>query len=249
MFLKQHFYHQHIRKAIIAFGTIFNQLTVERKNSAGEVAQSIRVPLAYGPKDKFLARVAAVPGNDPASVAITLPRIGFEITGLQYNPQQKLNILTKNIAVGVGDDADKVRVQYTSTPYTLSISLFIVTKNQDDGLQIIEQILPTFTPEYTLSVNAVPDMGVVIDVPIVLNSIQVQDEYDGDFQTRRSVVHTLNFQMKLNLFGPMSNQAVIGTVYANVGQNENFANANRVYTAEGDVTTATVTTEDWTSNF
>lgn len=139
MFLKQHFYHQHIRKAIIAFGTIFNQITVERRNSAGEIAQSIRVPLAYGPKDKFLARIAAVPGNDPASVAVTLPRIGFEITGLQFNPQQKLSVLQKNIAVGVGDDPDKVRIQYTATPYTLSISLFIMTKNQDDGLQIIEQ--------------------------------------------------------------------------------------------------------------
>jgi hypothetical protein len=175
MILKQHFYHQHIRKAIIAFGTIFNQLTVERKNSAGEVAQSIRVPLAYGPKDKFLARVAAVSGNDPASVAITLPRIGFEITGLQYNPQQKLNILTKNIAVGVGDDADKVRVQYTSTPYTLSISLFIVTKNQDDGLQIIEQILPFFNPDFCVTITDIPEMGIKRDLQIILENVSYED--------------------------------------------------------------------------
>ena len=221
MFLKQHFYHQHIRKAIIAFGTIFNQLTVERKNSAGEVAQSIRVPLAYGPKDKFLARVAAVPGNDPASVAITLPRIGFEITGLQYNPQQKLNILTKNIAVGVGDDADKVRVQYTSTPYTLSISLFIVTKNQDDGLQIIEQILPFFNPDFCVTITDIPEMGIKRDLQIILENVSYEDNYEGEFTQRQSIVWNLTFNLGLNFYGPVDMQGYIKTAIANTYANIN----------------------------
>jgi hypothetical protein len=129
------------------------------------------------------------------------------------------------------------------------LSLYILTKTQEDGLQIIEQILPTFTPEYTLSINVVPDMNVKIDVPIVLNSVSVQDDYDGDFQTRRFVTHSLNFQMKMNLFGPISDKGVIQTVNANVGDNEDFSNPNRIYTADGDITTATVNSESWLDGF
>ena len=221
MFLKQHFYHQHIRKAIIAFGTIFNQITIHRKNSAGEIAQSIRVPLAYGPKDKFLARVAAVPSNDPASVAITLPRIGFEITGLQFNPQQKLAILQKNTAVGVGDDANKVRIQYTSTPYTLSISLFVMTKNQDDGLQIIEQILPFFNPDFCVTITDIPEMGIKRDLQIILDGISYEDNYEGEFTQRQSIIWNLNFTLGLNFYGPVDQQGYIKTAIANTYANIN----------------------------
>ena len=129
------------------------------------------------------------------------------------------------------------------------MSLYILTKTQEDGLQILEQILPTFTPEYTMTINAVPDMNVKIDVPIILNSVAVNDEYDGDFQTRRFVTHTLNFQMKVNLFGPITGRNVIDTVSANIGNNEDFSSPNRIYTAEGDVTTATVDSESWLDGF
>jgi hypothetical protein len=114
---------------------------------------------------------------------------------------------------------------------------------------VIEQILPTFTPEYTLTINTIPDMGIQNDVPIVLTSVQVEDEYDGAFQDRRFVTHTLNFEMKLNLFGPVSDRNVITQVNANIGQNENFDNPNRSYVATGDTTTATVSSEDWLNNF
>ena len=241
------YYHGIIRKSIVAFGRLFSDIYIDRKQGdsvTGTTLQRLQIPLAYAPKEKWLVRIDGDPTLEN-NVNTVLPRMSFEITGYNYDAARKTNRMQQ---IKSGNSLNK-SVMYKPVPYNLDISLYVLTKTQEDGLQIIEQILPTFTPEYTLSVNAVPDMGVVIDVPIVLNSIQVQDEYDGDFQTRRSVVHTLNFQMKLNLFGPMSNQAVIGTVYANVGQNENFANANRVYTAEGDVTTATVTTEDWTSNF
>ena len=241
------YYHGIIRKSIVAFGRLFSDIYIDRKQGdsvTGTTLQRIQVPLAYAPKEKWLVRIDGDPTLEN-NVNTVLPRMSFEITGYNYDSARKTNRMQQ---IKSGNSLNK-SVMYTPVPYNLDISLYVLTKTQEDGLQIIEQILPTFTPEYTLSVNAVPDMGVVIDVPIVLNSIQVQDEYDGDFQTRRSVVHTLNFQMKLNLFGPMSNQGVIGTVYANVGQNENFTNANRVYTAEGDVTTATVATEDWTSNF
>jgi hypothetical protein len=241
------YYHGIIRKSIVAFGRLFSDIYIDRKQGdsvTGSTLQRLQIPLAYAPKEKWLVRIDGDPTLEN-NVNTVLPRMSFEITGYNYDAARKTNRMQQ---IKSGNSLNK-SVMYTPVPYNLDISLYVLTKTQEDGLQIIEQILPTFTPEYTLSVNAVPDMGVVIDVPIVLNSIQVQDEYDGDFQTRRSVVHTLNFQMKLNLFGPMSNQGVIGTVYANVGQNENFANANRVYTAEGDVTTATVATEDWTSNF
>ena len=241
------YYHGIIRKSIVAFGRLFSDIYIDRKQGdsvTGTTLQRLQIPLAYAPKEKWLVRIDGDPTLEN-NVNTVLPRMSFEITGYNYDAARKTNRMQQ---IKSGNSLNK-SVMYTPVPYNLDISLYVLTKTQEDGLQIIEQILPTFTPEYTLSVNAVPDMGVVIDVPIVLNSIQVQDEYDGDFQTRRSVVHTLNFQMKLNLFGPMSNQGVIGTVYANVGQNENFANANRVYTAEGDVTTATVATEDWTSNF
>jgi hypothetical protein len=152
----------------------------------------------------------------------------------------------QQIKSGTGTNQPTV---YTPVPYTLDISLYILTKTQEDGLQIIEQILPTFTPDYTLTINAIPNMGIASDVPIILNSVQVQDEYDGSFQDRRFVTHTLNFEMKLNLYGPVSDRNVITQVNAGVGQNENFANPNRTYVATGDTTTATVSSEDWTNNF
>ena len=138
---------------------------------------------------------------------------------------------------------------YTPVPYNIDISLYILTKTQEDALQILEQILPTFTPEYTLTINAVPDLNVKLDVPIILNSVTSSDEYDGDFQTRRNVTHTLSFTLKTNLFGSLANKKVIDDVNVNIGQNENFSNPNRIFTADGDVTTATVDTQSWTSNF
>ena len=137
---------------------------------------------------------------------------------------------------------------FTPVPYNVDISMYILTKTQEDGLQILEQILPTFTPEYTLSINAVPEMNLIQDVPIILNSVSVSDEYDGDFQTRRFVTHTLTFTMKMNLFGGTNNQSVITNINTNIGLN-NIEVANRIYTATGDVTTATITDESWLDGF
>jgi len=137
---------------------------------------------------------------------------------------------------------------YAPVPYNIDISLYILTKTQEDAMQIVEQILPTFTPEYTLSINAIPDMNVTQDIPVILNSITVQDEYDGDFQTRRFVTHTLTFTLKTNLYGNVNTQGVIDQVTANIGLNEIGGN-ERVFVADGDSTTATVTNENWTFNF
>ena len=242
------YYHGIIRKCIVGFGSLFSDIYIDRREGdsvTGTVIQRLQIPLAYAPKEKWIVRLEQDPSLEN-NVYTTLPRMSFEIIGYNYDPQRKVNRMQQ---IKCGDDTGAVSTMYTPVPYNLDLSLYILTKTQEDGLQIIEQILPTFTPEYTLSINVVPDMSVKIDVPIILNSVSVQDDYDGDFQMRRFVTHSLNFQMKMNLFGPISGRNVIDTVYANIGENEDFTNANRIYTAEGDVTTATVDTESWLDGF
>jgi hypothetical protein len=242
------FYHGIIRKSIVAFGRLFSDIYIDRKSGdsvTGTTIQRLQIPLAYAPKEKWLVRIEQDPTLENHTY-VSLPRMSFEILGYNYDPARKVNRMQQ---IKCGDATGSVSTMYTPVPYNIDISLYVLTKTQEDGLQIIEQILPTFTPEYTMTINAVPDMNVKLDVPIILNSVAVNDEYDGDFQTRRFVTHTLNFQMKVNLFGPITGKNVIDTVQANVGNNENFSNPNRVYTAEGDVTTATVDTESWEDGF
>jgi hypothetical protein len=242
------YYHGIIRKSIVAFGRLFSDIYIDRKQGdsvTGTTIQRLQIPLAYAPKEKWLVRIEQDPTLENHTY-ISLPRMSFEILGYNYDPARKVNRMQQ---IKCGDGTGSVSTMYTPVPYNIDISLYILTKTQEDGLQIVEQILPTFTPEYTMTINAVPDMNVKLDVPIILNSVAVNDEYDGDFQTRRFVTHTLNFQMKVNLFGPITGKNVIDTVNANVGNNENFSNPNRVYTAEGDVTTATVDSESWEDGF
>jgi len=242
------YYHGIIRKCIVGFGTLFSDIYIDRREGdsvTGNVIQRLQVPLAYAPKEKWVVRLDQDPTLENHTY-VSLPRMSFEIIGYNYDPSRKVNRMQQ---LKCGDGTGSVSTMYTPVPYNLDLSLYILTKTQEDGLQILEQILPTFTPEYTLSINVVPDMNVKIDVPIILNSVSVQDDYDGDFQTRRFVTHSLSFQMKVNLFGPISGQGVIQTVNANIGENENFNNPNRVYAATGDVTTATVNTESWLDGF
>ena len=238
-------YHGTIRKAIVAFGRLFSDVSIDRKQGdsvAGTTIQRLQVPLSYAPKEKWLVRLDQQPDLENNVTMISLPRMSFEINGYQYDSTRKLNRMQQITTDSSNTTKPTV---YTAVPYNIDISLYILTKTQEDGLQIIEQILPTFTPEYTLTLNVVPEMGIVSDVPIVLESVSVVDEYDGNFQDRRFVTHTLNFQMKLNLYGPVSGQNIITRVNANIGENE-VDGANRVYVAQGDLTTATVTSEQWT---
>lgn len=242
------FYHGTIRKCIVAFGTLFSDLYIDRREGnsvTGTVAQRLQIPLAYAPKEKYLVRLEQDP-NLENNTYVSLPRMSFEIIGYSYDSSRKLNRMQQ---IKCGEGVNSMDAIYTPVPYNIDISLYILTKTQEDALQILEQILPTFTPEYTLTINAVPDLNVKLDVPIILNSVTSSDEYDGDFQTRRNVTHTLSFTLKTNLFGSLANEKVIDEVNVNIGQNENFSNPNRIFTAEGDVTTATVDTESWTSNF
>jgi hypothetical protein len=242
------FYHGIIRKSIVAFGRLFSDIYIDRKQGdsvTGTTIQRLQIPLAYAPKEKWLVRIEQDPTLENHTY-VSLPRMSFEIIGYNYDPSRKVNRMQQ---IKCGDGTGSVSTMYTPVPYNIDMSLYVLTKTQEDGLQIIEQILPTFTPEYTMTINAVPDMNVKLDIPIILNSVAVNDEYDGDFQTRRFVTHTLNFQMKVNLFGPITGRNVIDNVNANVGSNEDFSNPNRIYTAEGDVTTATVNTESWLDGF
>lgn len=242
------YYHGIIRKGIVAFGRLFSDIYIDRKEGDsvnGTTSQRIQVPLAYAPKEKWLVRLDSDPNLD-MNTYTTLPRMSFEIINYSYDSSRKTNRMQQIKSTGT---ASSVPTVYTPVPYNVDVNLYILTKTQEDGLQIIEQILPTFTPEYTLTLNTIPSMGITTDMPILLNSVNVQDEYDGSFQERRFVTHTLGFQLKMNLFGPVTGQGVITQVNSNIGNNENFSNPNRTYTADGDYTTATVTSETWLDNF
>ena len=242
------YYHGAIRKAIVAFGRLFSDVYIDRKQGdsvTGDTAQRLQVPLSYAPKEKWLVRIEQQPDLENNVTMVTLPRMSFEINGYSYDANRKLGKMTQIKTSG----AATTPTVYSPVPYNLELSLYVITKTQEDGLQIIEQILPTFTPEYTLQVNMIPEMGITMDVPIILNGVSVVDEYDGNFQDRRYVTHTLNFEMKMNLYGPVAGQGIITTVDANIGQNKDFSNPNRVYTANGNVVNATVSQENWESKF
>ena len=240
------FYNRIIRKLVVGFGNIFNDITLVRYNPDFTEAERMIVPIIYAPKELYVKRLE----EDPTlgkKVQVTLPRMSFEIIGYNYDPSRKVSRM-QQITCGDASGSTLTRM-YSPVPYNIDLTMYVITKTQEDGLQIIEQILPTFTPEYTLKVNYTTEPNVVMDVPIILNSVSVSDEYDGDFQTRRFVTHTLNFQMKTNVFGPVGGKGVIETAMANIGQNEDFSNPNRLYTVEGDITNASVSSENWLDGF
>ena len=208
--LGQQFYHESIRKVIIAFGTTFNNIQLVRKDNDGNIKQSMKVPLAYGPRQKWLVRLDEN-ADLSKTVAITLPRIGFEIQNLSYDPTRKLNRVQKFKKVK-GTNDDRLDSQYMPVPYNLNIQLYVMAKESDDSLQIIEQILPYFQPDYTLTINDMADMGIKRDVPIILNSVSYEDNYQGDFETRRALIYTLDFTAKFYLYGPVTSSSVIKTV-------------------------------------
>ena len=206
------FYHETVRNIIVGFGTLFNDIHVVRKNNTGVVTQSMKVPLAYGPKQKWLARLDQDAGLD-SKVAITLPRMGFEIQNLTYDPARKLNRVQKFKKVkSSASNANKLDTQFMPVPYNLNIQLYAMAKNSDDALQMVEQILPYFQPDYTLTIKDMPEMGVARDIPIVLNSINYEDNYKGDFAERRAIMYTLDFTTKFYLYGPVTSSKVIKTV-------------------------------------
>ena len=210
--LGQQFYHETVRNVIVAFGTMFNNIQIVRKNNSGNIIQSMKVPLAYGPKQKYLTRL----DTDPSlanSTAITLPRLGFEIGALSYDATRKLKLnRVQKMRKVKTSDSSKIDTQYMPVPYNINFTLYAMAKNSDDALQIVEQILPYFQPDYTLTVNDMADMGIKRDVPIILNSVSYEDNYQGDFTERRAIIYTLTFTAKFYLYGPVTSAGVIKTV-------------------------------------
>jgi len=204
-----HFYHATMRKSVAVFGTMFNNISVIRKDGNGNILNQIKVPLAYGPKQKFLARLDSDTNRD-ASMAIKLPRMSFEITGIDIDSSSKL--AKRTTIVENSSSSTKKNVIKNIVSYNIGMQLNIMAKNQDDGLQVLEQILPYFQPEYTVSIAPVDGFDFKQDVPIALNSVSIADDYEGDFNTRRVLVYTLEFSMKMKFYGPTGDQSIIRNI-------------------------------------
>ena len=197
--LGTYYYHEILRKTIIAFGTIFNDIHIRHRDGAGKESSDMRVPLAYGPMQKFLARLEQQPDLNRA-VQITLPRMSFETTNIAYDATRKGGITQTFKAT----DGNKLRKVFMPVPYNIGFELNILVKLNDDALQIVEQILPYFQPSFNVTIDLVNVIGEKRDVPIVLDNISFQDDYEGDFATRRALIYTLNFTEKTYLFGPVA---------------------------------------------
>ena len=200
------FYNQAVRKTVVSFGTLFNNIEL-KKVVDGQVIETEKVPLAYGPKQKFLYRLQGNP-TDGRKVAITLPRIYFEMTGIDYDAARKTPATQKYKTV-INDNGNEVRTQYVPVPYNISFEVGILCKSQDDGLQILEQILPFFQPSFSMSLKFIPDMDEVRDVAVVLNSVDFDDDWEDDFSTRRSITYTMQFTAKSYIYGPYTKADVI----------------------------------------
>ena len=223
--------HDSLRKYIIVFGTVFNDIYINRLDNDQEVRQTLKVPLTYGPKDKVLARLEQNP-EMLNQAGIVLPRISFEMTTLEYDPTRKLNTLnklTKQSATGGTDD--EVKYQYQPVPYDIQFEMNILVKNAEDGTRIVEQIVPYFTPDFTVSVNLVPEVDGPRDIPIILNSISSQDQYEGNFTERRVLTWTLNFTLKGYMYGPTKKSKLIKFAETTFRLPEDVATGNTTNTS------------------
>jgi hypothetical protein len=205
---KQTFYFSTIRKYVILFGTLFNDINIIRTDKTGKMTQRIKVPITYAPKEKMLARVTEDPNIDRQTATITQPMMSFELNGIKYDGSRKLNT-TNRIGTVDSSNKNKLKFQYTPVPYDFMFTLYVYSKNTEDGTKIIEQILPFFTPDWTTTVNLIPEMNVVHDIPLILNNINHEDTYEGDFKKRRSMIWTVQFTMKGYIYGPVKSSSVI----------------------------------------
>ena len=201
-----YFYHQTSRKMVVAFGSLFNNIEVRRTDSSDAVTEVIKIPLSYGPKDKMLVRISQDPSLNP-KVALTVPRMGFELTSMTYDGARKLNTMGRNVKKGTTG----LKKQFNPVPYNWDFSLYVFVKNAEDGTQILEQILPFFTPDFTVTMTLVSGMTIKMDIPLVLNSVTSEDSYEGDFATRRSIIWTLSFLMKGFLYPSVTDNAKVIT--------------------------------------
>ena len=230
--LGSYYYHEIIRKTIISFGTLFNDLNIKHKDSSGGVVSQLKVPLAYGPTQKFLARLEQQANLDKP-VQITMPRMSFEMTSIAYDSTRKSSLVQ---TFKTCEDGSKIKKVFMPVPYNIGFQLNILSKLNDDSLQILEQILPVFQPHFNLTIDLVESIGEKRDIPIILESVSFQDDYEGSFDTRRALIHTLNFTAKTYLFGPIadSSDGLIRKVQVDMYSSTDRATAKREmrYTVE-----------------
>ena len=209
-----YFYNKNIRNVVILFGTVFNDISVRRVTSANVVKEEFKVPIAYGPSEKFLVRLREATDISKGKVGLTLPRMSFEFTSIVYDPARKLQT-TKRYKKTKSGDNTKVTTIYNPVPYNFDFTLSVMVKNSDDGTQILEQILPYFTPEYQVTMNEMSTMGIKRDIPIIFTGLSTEDSYEGDYLTRRALIHTLTFTVQAFLYGPTSDVGIIREVDVN----------------------------------
>jgi len=212
----KYFYNKNIRNIVILFGTLFNDINIQRSQN-NTLIQDLKVPIAYGPAQKYLAKIEQGSTDDEDfRIGISLPRMSFEITSMVYDNARKLQT-TQQIKSLDPNSTDKLLSTYTPVPYNYEVDLSIMVLNSDDGAQILEQILPYFTPEFQVTMNEMKTLGIKRDIPIILNSMTSEDDYEGDFLTRRTLVHTLSFTIQGHIYKPVSEQGIIREVDVNAG--------------------------------
>jgi len=216
-------YNKIIRKCVIGFGTLFNNIEVRKEKSDGSVYSRMKVPLAYGPRQKFLARLEQQADLNQ-KVAITVPRLSFEMTGISYDSSRKLAPTTLTLKANT---ANAVKKQFTPVPYNLDFELNIISKTNDEALEITEQIVPVFQPSYQMTLKLVEDMEEYRDVPIILNSISYSDDYEGSFDDKKITLITMQFTVKSYIFGPVGTAAPIKKAKADIYTTMPSATATR----------------------
>ena len=233
------FYHGSLRRYVIMFGNIFNEIQIKRFNDSGVAIQSVAVPIAYGPKQRAIERALADPTGFK-SVAITLPRMTFAMSSLNYAPMRKLGSTLKFRNSTFDENLQAFNSVYAPVPYDMAFTLSVLTKNAEDGTQIIEQILPFFTPDFTVTMKALPEMGLNLDIPIELTSVSSDDSYEGDFDVKRVLTWDLTFNVKGYLFGPVSKSKYIAEVDVNLFDKDYADAITKVAGIAANTTTTTL---------
>ena len=234
------FSHKTIRSTILTFGTMFSNIKIQRHNQDGSLGQTIAVPIVYGPKEKIMVRLEQDPLLDN-QVLTTLPRMAFEIVSYRHDQTRAPN---RNNKIGCHKPDGTMSAVFTPVPYNLGIRMDLLTQGTEDSLDVLEQILPTFAPEYTATIKTIPEMNITQDIPFILNDVSADDDYEGDFSVRRLVTTTFDFTAKLNLYGSSGSGSIITRTDTSVLSST--VETMAVHTSTGNPITGSVTADFWT---
>lgn len=204
--LGSHFFHNLIRKYVVLFGSIFNDIYIDRIDANGTVQKSLKIPLQYGPKERYLARYRQNP-DLLREVSMVFPRMAFEITSINYDSTRKLNTIGK--IRNTDSIANSLDIQYNPVAYNFDITLSIISRNTEDALRIVEQIIPYFTPQWTETLSLVDGMNINMDIPIILKQVQMIDTYSNNFEEKEWIIWDLTFVLKGYLYGPTRRKSII----------------------------------------